>query len=228
VLIHHRFELPIDLAAARRIQERLRRRVILDDEFLDIREIKTVAGCDVAYDRYGKRVFAAVVVMEAGSFTVVEKVTFSGRASFPYIPGFLSFREGPVLLAAIKRLKTEPDVFLFDGQGIAHPRRMGIACHLGVILDKPSIGCAKTHLYGSYDEPAGGRGASSFIQDERGRRLGLVLRTRTGVKPVFVSPGHRCGVKMAGEVVMFWARKYRLPEPLRLAHILAQSAVNHL
>jgi deoxyribonuclease V len=225
VLIARRFELPKDLAGAREIQKQLRRQIVLEDEFGDADEVKTVAGCDVAYARDGQKLFAAVVVVEIGSWVIKEKITVSGRVRFPYIPGFLSFREGPVLLEAIKRLKTEPDVFLFDGQGIAHPRRVGIASHLGVIIDKVSIGCAKSHLYGIYEEPARGKGAYSFIRDERDEKIGTVLRTKDGVRPVFVSPGHRVGLRMAAEIVQRCINKYRLPLPLRLAHIAANAGI---
>ncbi|MEN9979512.1 MAG: deoxyribonuclease V [candidate division WOR-3 bacterium] len=210
---------------AERIQHRLAQQLILEDNFTDERDIRLVAGGDVAYEKNGERLVAAVVVFDLRLFTVVEQVICAGRVEFPYVPGFLSFREGPVLLAAIRKLKTEPDVFLFDGQGIAHPRRLGIASHLGVLLDRPAIGCAKSHLFGSYEEPGKEKGAFSFIRDRAGNAVGLVLRTKDNTRPVFVSPGHRVSVKMAGKIILRCVSKYRIPEPLRQAHIRAQRAV---
>lgn len=219
------FELPADVPMAERIQHRLAQQLILEDNFTDERDIRLVAGGDVAYEKNGERLVAAVVVFDLRLFTVVEQVICAGRVEFPYVPGFLSFREGPVLLAAIRKLKTEPDVFLFDGQGIAHPRRLGIASHLGVLLDRPAIGCAKSHLFGSYEEPGKEKGAFSFIRDRAGNAVGLVLRTKDNTRPVFVSPGHRVSVKMAGKIILRCVSKYRIPEPLRQAHIRAQRAV---
>ncbi len=220
-----RFELPKDIQSAELIQHRLAQQLILEDNFTDERDIRLVAGGDVAYEKNGERLVAAVVVFDLKSFTAVEQVVCAGRVEFPYVPGFLSFREGPVLLAAISRMKTQPDVFLFDGQGIAHPRRLGIASHLGVLLDRPAIGCAKSHLFGSYEEPGNGKGAFSFIRDRSGNTVGLVLRTKDNTRPVFVSPGHRVSVVMAGRIVLRCVSRYRLPEPLRQAHIRAQRAV---
>ncbi|MCX7732359.1 MAG: deoxyribonuclease V [candidate division WOR-3 bacterium] len=220
-----RFELPKDIQSAELIQYRLAQQLILEDKFKDEDEIRLVAGGDVAYEKDGQRLVAAVVVFDLKSFTVVEQVVCAGRVKFPYVPGFLSFREGPVLLAAIRKLKTEPDVFLFDGQGIAHPRRLGIASHLGVLLDRPAIGCAKSHLFGSYEEPGKEKGAFSFIRDRFGDAVGLVLRTKANTRPVFVSPGHRVSVAMAGRIVLRCVSRYRLSEPLRQAHIIARRAV---
>ncbi|MGQ9708820.1 MAG: deoxyribonuclease V [bacterium] len=214
---------PADISEARSVQKILLQKIILKDGFRDSTEVKRVAGCDVAYSRIEQELLAVVVVVELDSFVILEKATFKDKAGFPYIPGFLSFREGPALLGAIKGLRTQPDVFLFDGHGIAHPRRMGIASHLGVILDRPAIGCAKSLLYGSYDEPAKEKGSYSFIKDEKGKSIGLVLRTKDAVKPVFVSPGHRVGLKTAGEIVLRCTGGCRIPEPLRLAHIAANA-----
>lgn len=220
-----RFELPKDIQSAELIQHRLAQQLILKDKFTDERDIRLVAGGDVAYEKDGQMLVAAVVVLELKSFTVVEQVVCAGRVEFPYVPGFLSFREGPVLLMAIRRLKTEPHVFLFDGQGIAHPRRLGIASHLGVLLDRPAIGCAKSHLFGSYEEPGKQKGAFSLIRDRFGDAVGLVLRTKDNTRPVFVSPGHRVSVAMAGRIVLRCVSKYRLPEPIRQAHIRARRSI---
>jgi deoxyribonuclease V len=149
---------------------------------------------------------------------------------FPYIPGYLSFREAPVVIEAIRKLKTKPDAFIFDGQGIAHPRRMGLAAHIGLFLDKLSVGCAKTLLYGVHEEPPPGvSGAYTFLKTPEneprgfgGDIIGIVLRTRKYVKPVFVSIGHKVDLELAGDIVMSCCSKYRLPEPIRAAHTLAK------
>lgn len=142
------------------------------------------------------------------------------RARFPYVPGLLSFREAPVLLAAIARLTARPDLLLLEGHGLAHPRRFGLACHVGVLLDLPAIGCAKTRLVGDHGEAADHRGARAALR-HRGERVGTVLRTHQGVKPVFVSPGHRVTHDQCCRLVLSLSRRFRMPEPLRRAHVLA-------
>jgi len=141
----------------------------------------------------------------------------------PYIPGLLSFREGPLLLRAFSRLKTPPDLILFDAHGLAHPRRFGVACHLGLLLDIPSIGCGKTRLCGEYDEPGPAVGDSTPLRLD-GKRTGSVVRTRAGTKPIFVSPGHRIGFPQAVRWVLGCGGGYRLPEPTRIAHKLANAS----
>lgn len=143
------------------------------------------------------------------------------KCEFPYIPGLLAFREVPALLAALEELKTEPDILLCDAQGIAHPRRIGMATHVGLVTDKPSIGCAKSLLYGKYEEPGNAKGQNSPLVADAGETIGAVVRTRDGVQPVFVSIGHRIDLNKSVEVVLSCSLKYRIPEPLRLAHKLA-------
>jgi len=179
----------------------------LDAAFLESRNL--AIGAAVLWDRYDRQVIA----------TAVGQVPIR----FPYIPGYLSFREAPALLAALVKLPQAPDALLVDGQGIAHPRRLGIATHLGVLLDWPSVGCAKSRLFGHAPEPQIEQGAFTWLR-EGNRVLGVVLRTRRGVKPVFVSPGHRMDVDGARELVLSCALGYRLPEPTRQAHILAGKA----
>jgi len=185
---------------------------------------KLVAGLDCAFSKDGERIFAAVVVLRLPQFDLMETVSASRKVTFPYIPGLLSFREAPVCLAAVEKLQKQPDVFMIDGQGIAHPRRVGLAAHLGLFLDKPTIGCAKSRLTGTYKEPPLEKGAYSLLKDEKGKQearseiIGAVVRTRTNVKPVFVSVGHKCLLDDAVRVVLDCAVKYRLPEPTRLAH----------
>lgn len=203
-----------DFAQARRLQERLRRRVVRADRFGPVRR---VAGADVSYDRRSPRLFAAVVVIDARSGAVLERAGVEARARFPYVPGYLSFRELPPLLEAFERLREPPDLVVCDGQGFAHPRRFGLACHLGVTLDLPTIGCAKTRLVGTYREPGLRRGAHRRLLDGD-EVIGEVVRTRDGVRPVFVSVGHRVGLESARRWVLRLARRHRLPEPSREAH----------
>jgi len=152
-------------------------------------------------------------------FGLIEKTTACRKLMFPYIPGLLSFREAPVCIAAVKKLKHEPDAFIVDGQGIAHPRRLGLAAHLGLFFDKPTVGCAKSRLTGEYEEPRTRKGAYSFLKDGN-EVIGAVVRTRDDVKPLFVSVGNKCLLQDAIDIVLACTVKYRLPEPSRLAHHL--------
>ena len=195
---------------------------------------KTVAGIDCAFSKNGERIFAAVVVLRLPDLGIIETTSASRKVTFPYIPGLLSFREAPVCIAAVEKLRKQPDVFIIDGQGIAHPRRLGLAAHLGLFFDTPTIGCAKSRLIGQFEEPPPQRGSYSLLKDEQitglktsdERRttndevIGAVLRTRTNVKPVFVSVGHKCRLKDAIKITLACTTKYRLPEPTRLAHQL--------
>ena len=196
------------------IQDTLRQRLVT--ESLPARP-RLVAGADVGYSRRTHRVYAAVVVVAVPSFETVETVGVARHATFPYIPGLLSFREIPPLLKAFERLTQVPDVLVFDGQGLAHPSRFGLACHAGLLLDVPSIGCAKTRLVGEYQPVSIHRGALSPLMLD-GHRVGTVVRTRAGVRPVFVSPGHRADVRSAVDLVLALTTRYRLPEPQRRAH----------
>lgn len=185
---------------------------------------KLVAGIDCAFSKDGERIIAAVVVLRLPQFELVETVSASRKVNFPYIPGLLSFREAPVCIAAVEKLQKQPDLFIIDGQGIAHPRRFGLAAHLGLFQDQPTIGCAKSRLTGTYEEPPLEKGAYSLLKDKKGKQntqseiIGAVVRTRTNVKPVFVSVGHKCLLEDAVRVVLDCAVRYRLPEPTRLAH----------
>jgi deoxyribonuclease V len=180
-----------------------------------------VAGADLAYRGDGRRAWAAVVVLSAADGTVVDQAVAAGRPGAPYVPGYLSFREGPLLLRAFARLRVRPDVVLFDGQGVAHPRGLGLAAHLGVLLELPSVGCAKSRLVGEYVEPGPARGQWSPLRYE-GRVVGAVLRTRAGVRPLFVSPGHRIGLRRAVAAVLA-ASRTRVPEPIRVAEALVNA-----
>ncbi len=176
--------------------------------------VSTVVGVDCAFG--AGHIFATAVVWDVDRGAVVETRSLRRPLQFPYVPGLLSFREAPALIAVLRRVRSPFEAILCDGQGIAHPRRFGLACHLGVLLDCPAVGCAKSRLVGEYDEPGAERGDSSELRD-RGERVGTVLRTRTGVKPLFVSPGHRCDLSGAVDLVMRCGGGFRLPEPVRLA-----------
>jgi deoxyribonuclease V len=211
-----------------------------------------IAGLDCAISKDKQQIVAVAVVlkapaatqdlwggtMEPSDFQLIETTTASERLIFPYIPGLLSFREAPACLAAVEKLKTEPDAFIIDGQGIAHPRRFGLASHLGLFFDKPTIGCAKSRLTGYFEEPPPEKGAYSLLKDNKSFEhqagyeprttndevIGAVVRTRTSVEPVFVSVGNKCVLKDAIKITLECTTKYRLPEPTRLAHQLVSKA----
>jgi deoxyribonuclease V len=198
-----------------RVQEQLRHKVKL--ETLS-KPIKLVAGADVSCERNGRYAYASVVVLTFSELELIEAVHASLKLDFPYIPGLLTFREAPVLIKAFQKLKNIPDVILFDGQGIAHPRGIGLASHMGLVLQCPTIGCAKKHLAGTYGPIPDAKGDYSPLQSN-GRIIGAALRTKGGVKPIFVSPGHAITVKESIQVVLETCRGYRLPEPTRRAHL---------
>lgn len=213
----------LSYAEARALQTQLAGRVRFD-RFKGPPE--RVAGLDCAFSKADERVFAAVVVLDVlrcrgsdGGFdlAVAETATASMRLDFPYIPGLLSFREAPACLAAVRKLMCRPELFLVDGQGLAHPRRLGLACHLGLFLDTPTIGCAKSRLIGTSDEPGAEKGAHRPLCDGD-EVVGAAVRTRSSVKPLFVSVGHRCRLDDAIRLTLACTTKYRLPEPTRLAH----------
>ncbi|HXF94132.1 MAG TPA: deoxyribonuclease V [Nitrospiraceae bacterium] len=184
----------------------------------------SVAGADVAYDKQSDRLYVAVVVLSFPSLEPMETVILRDRVSFPYIPGLLSFREAPALLRAFERLVHEPDIIFIDGQGVAHPRGLGLACHIGLSLEKPVIGCAKSLLFGSYIEPKPARSSVSYLRDKAGRIIGAAVRTRDRVRPVFVSVGHNIGLGQAVRLTLACGKGYRVPEPTRQADLLAERA----
>lgn len=214
-----RFQHPwkVTTSQARDIQQRLRDRVETEDR-LDV--IQLVAGIDVGFEQRGLITRAAVILLRFPSLEPVEQAVVSVPTNFPYVPGLLSFREVPAVLDAMRRLKQRPDLLLCDGQGVAHPRRFGIACHLGVLTDIPSIGVAKSRLLGSHDEPAVEKGSWVPLLDHQ-ERIGAVLRTRSGVKPLFISSGHRISLVTATKYVLNCTTRFRLPETTRYAHKLA-------
>jgi deoxyribonuclease V len=202
------------------LQRKLAGRV---DTTTPLGKLDLVAGCDVSYDRGSPWMHAAVVVVRVADLSLVESVAARAEVKFPYVPGLLSFREAPPVLAAWERLRVEPDAVMLDAQGIAHPRRFGLACHVGLWLDRPCVGCAKSRLVGEFDEPGPAAGDASPLT-VRGEQVGVVLRTRARTKPVFVSPGHRVDLEGAVAVVKATLSGYRHPVPTRLAHIAANQA----
>jgi deoxyribonuclease V len=232
----------VSVEKAIRIQEALKHRIILKNTFSKVHPIrnssgvsnpaaeqrdiisngvKTIGGGDVAYSKNGNFLFGAIVVLSFPDMEILDMATADGKIPFPYIPGLLSFREGPILIKTFQRLKLKPDVMIYDGQGIAHPRGMGLASHVGLWLDLPSIGCAKTPLLDEFISPGPLRGSSEWIRKE-GKKVGAVLRTKENVKPLFVSPGHRIDLPTSTKLILESCKGYRFPEPLREAHQLSR------
>ena len=210
--LHHSWDLAPE--EARALQNRLRSLVRLEDDF---GRVRLVGGTDVGFEDGGATTRAAVVVLSFPELTLIEHAISRRATTFPYVPGLLSFREAPAVLDAFEKLRTRPDVVICDGQGIAHPRRLGIASHLGLWLGLPTVGCAKSLLCGRYDEPGPARGDRSALVD-RGEVIGMAVRSRARVKPLFVSPGHLCDHEGAVALVLAATNKYRLPLPSRMAH----------
>jgi len=217
MLIHHRHRWDVDYGQATALQRELSSLVVREDDF---GVIHTVAGVDVGFPRARGQARAAVAVLNFPQLSMVAQSLACRPVSFPYIPGLLSFREIPAVLAALRRLDTRPDLILCDGQGWAHPRRFGFACHLGVLLDLPTIGVAKSRLLGSYAALPVEKGAWIPLFDQE-ERIGAVLCTRTGVSPLYVSVGHRISLETAIDYVLRCCTRYRLPETTRAAHRLA-------
>lgn len=188
-------------------------------------EPSRIGGCDVSMNRFAKEGFAGFVTLSYPNLETLATSAVKAAIPFPYVPGLLSFREIPMLLSAWEALPEKPEVVLVDGIGIAHPRRLGIASHLGILLDLPTIGCAKSVLIGTYEAPGNGPGDWAPLRDPRsGETVGAALRTKRNVKPLFVSPGHRITLEDSLSLVMRSVRKHRLPEPTRLAHLLTNEA----
>lgn len=210
----------VNIKKAIEIQEGLRKRIILKQI---LKPIEKLAAVDVAF--FDDEAKAVVCIFNIVDLRLIETKAARGKIGFPYVPGLLTFREGPLILKAFKKIKTRPDIVLLDGQGVCHPRHMGIATHLGILLDLPSIGCAKSSLYGIYKMPANERGSYSFIRDkDTDEILGIALRTRTGVKPVFISCGYKIDLDKAKGLILELTPKFRIPEPLRWAHRLAKES----
>lgn len=184
-----------------------------------------IGGCDVSMNRFAKEGFAGFVTLSYPNLETLATAAVKATIPFPYVPGLLSFREIPMLLAAWEPLPEKPEVLLVDGIGIAHPRRLGIASHLGLVLNLPTVGCAKSVLMGTYEEPGAEPGNWTPLTDPKtGKTIGAVLRTKRNVKPMFISPGHRITLEDSLALVMGTVRKHRLPEPTRQAHLLTNEA----
>lgn len=201
------------------LQQQLRDQVVLQDTF---EAVRIIGGTDVGFEDQGKTTRAAIVTLQWPDLTILEQRLIRTPTTFPYVPGLLSFREIPALLQAFAQLEQVPDLILCDGQGIAHPRRLGIASHLGLLLNCPTIGVAKSRLVGTHTEVPEERGNWTVLHD-RGETIGAVLRTRPRVKPLYISPGHRISLESAIAWVMHCTTRYRLPEPTRLSDKLASS-----
>ena len=203
-------------AQAVQIQKKLQNSVILEDNFS---KIKKIAGVDVSYRKGRSK--ASVVILKFPELNLIESLTLEGEIGFPYVPGLLSFREIPLLIPILEKIESDPDLIIADGQGIAHPRRTGLAAHLGLLTDIPSIGCAKTKLFGTYKIPPEKKGSYEYLYNKKDV-IGAVVRTRSKVAPVFVSPGHKISLATSIDYVLKCCTKYRLPEPIRYAHRLTR------
>jgi len=212
----HSWDVSVEVAI--QIQEALKDRIILKKTFSRIR---TIGGGDVAYSKDGYLLFGAIAVLSFPELEILDRATADGKIPFPYIPSLLSFREGPILIRAFQKLRLKPDMMIYDGQGIAHPRGVGLASHMGLWLDLPSIGCAKTPLLHEFISPGPSRGSFEWIRRE-GKKVGAVLRTRDHIKPLFISPGHRIDLSTSNQLILESCKGFRFPEPLRKAHQLAE------
>jgi deoxyribonuclease V len=213
--IHHLHSWDLSIPDAIALQNAMASQV---DTRTPLVDCQLVAGADISYNLRSPVFYAAVVVLRTADWSIVEKQEVVRESPFPYVPGLLSFREGPALLEAFARIESQVDAVMIDGHGIAHPRRIGIASHMGLLLDLPTIGCAKSLLVGKYKEPRGRRGSLAALKD-KDDVIGGIVRTRDHVKPVFVSVGHKIDQASAVRLVLRSARGYRIPEPTRQAHL---------
>lgn len=197
-------------------QHELRKQIQIEHLY---KPIHTIAGADISFNKYSEIVYAGIVVFSYPDLKIIGNATAISRTTFPYISGLLAFREVPALLEAWEKLSVKPDVMVLDGQGIAHERRLGIATHFGLITDVPSIGSAKSRLYGKYDEPANVPFGESPIYD-KGEQIGVAIRSKKNCNPIYVSPGHKISMTQSVEVIKNCLRGYRIPEPTRQAHLL--------
>jgi deoxyribonuclease V len=215
--IHNLHNWPKNSEDAIKIQLLLKDRIIIENGF---DKLEYLTAVDTAYDVTSSHIFAAAVTLRLSDFSGVERAVASIKADFPYVPALLGFREGPAILRAIAQLTIRPDIIMFAGHGIAHPRSFGLASHMGLLTDTPSIGCARRHLCGDYRPPAPEKGSCSslFVANIES---GFVYRTKDKVKPMFISPGHKCSIRSSLEITRLCLTEYRMPEPLRQAHLSA-------
>ncbi len=208
----------VSIEEAIQIQEALRDRIVLKKTFSTVR---TIGGGDVAYSKNGNLLFGAIVVLSFPEMEILDTAEADGKIPFPYLPGLLTFREGPILIKTFQKLRLKPDMMIYDAQGIAHPRGIGLASHMGLWLNLPSIGCAKTPLLPEFISPGPFKGSFEWIRRE-GKKAGAVLRTKDGVKPLFVSPGHRIDFSASNRLILESCKGFRFPEALRKAHQFAE------
>lgn len=210
--------------AAIDLQNTLRQQLVLTDQLPE--NLELIAGVDVEYDKETDLIAGAIAVLDFHTLEVKAVATHVMHVTFPYIPGLFSFREMPVLLEAWKKLELHPDLIVCDGHGLAHPRRFGLACHLGVVLDIPTLGCGKTRFFGDFEPPGEARGSiSPLLAEDNKEPVGNVLRTQPGINPVFVSPGHKISMATATEIVLKMAAEFRLPETTRKADHYGREAL---
>ncbi len=205
---------PPEVGRAFDFQRHLKSRIVPERSFGDL---KTVAGADISILKSEKKLVCGIIVFSYPDMTEIERAYSVVDETFPYIPGLLAFREGPAIIETYGKLGTKPDVLILDGQGTAHPRGVGIACHVGVLLDVPAMGIAKSRLYGFFKEPGAEKGSWTPLVSKERERIGAVLRTKDRTKPVFVSPGHRIDLETALEIALSCSMGLRVPEPTRLA-----------
>lgn len=201
------------------LQQQLRKDIRIE---APAKSFETIAGCDISFNKFDETVYAGIVVLQLDTLETIEETGVVSTATFPYIPGLLSFREIPALLEAWTRLRHEPDVVMFDGHGTAHPRRIGIASHAGLWLNRPTFGCGKSVLVGNYDDPAPERGHWTPMR-HYGETIGAALRTKNKVNPVYVSPGHLIDLATAIDLTLRCNGGYRIPEPTRRAHLFVNA-----
>lgn len=206
----------VTISEAVKLQSNLSKKIICKGK---PSKIEYIAGIDVAYNNNLNIAFCAITIFNYLTLNISGIFYSNDTINFRYIPGLLSFREGPVIIKTYKSLKIKPDLLMFDGHGIAHPRGFGLASHIGWLLGVPALGCAKSHLYGSYQVPYKQKDSTSLVYDKHNNPIGLVLRSRKDVKPIFISPGHLIGIEESKEIVLNSLTKYRIPEPLRIADI---------
>jgi deoxyribonuclease V len=209
----------VTVAQAKEIQNKLRSEIRIET----LKKVpQTIAGADISFNRFSPTLFAGFVVLSLPDLIEVDRALVRAEARFPYVPGYLSFREIPALLEAYAALKIKPDVIMADGHGIAHPRRMGIGAHLGLVLKKPTFGCAKSLLYGEAQDVGAARGSVSYLRDAKagGDIIGALVRTKERAKPVIISPGHLITLEESIALALDLSRGYRIPEPTRRAHTL--------
>jgi deoxyribonuclease V len=209
--------LNFDLKKAAEAQQRMASRLVLRQ---GVRKTSSIAGADFSYHIQKRLIGAIVVVLKFPEFEIIEVAREIRDVRIPYVPGYLNFREGPAFIKSFQKLKNKPDLTLIDGNGIAHPRKMGLASYVGVVLDIPTIGCAKSPFF-AFESPSEGRGAYSLYKNRKNEMIGFCLRTRAFVQPVFVSPGHRVDFTFSREIVLACS-KFRIPEPIRIAHYMAK------